>query len=92
MGRYELMDVTTGNFAGIYATQEEALRDVVAHIARFGEDAAADLALGYNDYPRSDGRVVAEGAELVALARKTNGRASANGADATRSRSKANRR
>ena len=92
MARYELMDVTTGNFAGIYTTQAEALRDVVAHIARFGEDAAEDLVLGYNDYPRSDGRVVAGGADLVALARKTNGRASANGADAPRSRPKANPR
>jgi hypothetical protein len=70
VARYELMDLTTGNFAGIYESEAAALRDVAAHVARFGEDAADGLALGYNDFPDGAGRLIAEGADLVALARR----------------------
>lgn len=84
MARYELMDLETGNFAGIYETEEAALRDVAAHLARFGDDAADDLALGYNEFPDGPGRMIAQGAELVALARTVGARGGANGAGHTR--------
>ena len=88
MGRYELMDLVSGNFAGIYETEEEALHDVAAHIARFGRDAVEGLALGYNDYPESVGRLIAEGAELANLAHRAEGSAPTNG-PATRRRPRA---
>ena len=67
------MDLVSGNFAGIYETEEDALRAVAAHIARFGQDAVAGLALGYNDYRGSPGRLIAEGSRLADLARPLNG-------------------
>jgi hypothetical protein len=89
VARYELMDLTTGNFAGIYETEEAALRDVAAHIARFGEDAVDGLALGYNDFPEGTGRMIAEGARLAALARRLDSRGGADGAARARRRMKA---
>ena len=65
MARYELMDLVSGNFAGIYETEEEALRAVAATVRRFGPEAIDGLALGYDDYPDGTGRVIADGAELV---------------------------
>lgn len=34
MARYELMDLATGNLAGIYGAEEAAPRGVAAHLAR----------------------------------------------------------
>jgi hypothetical protein len=65
VARYELMDLVSGNFAGIYASEEEALRDVAETVRRFGPEAIEGVALGYDDYPEGAGRVIADGAELV---------------------------
>src|SRR5205807_806435 len=89
VARYELMDLETGNFAGVYETEEAALRDVAAHLARFGDDAADGLALGYNDFPDGTGHMIAEGGHLAALARRLDSRGGTNGAAPTRRRAKA---
>jgi hypothetical protein len=68
VARYELMDLVSGNFAGVYETEEEALRDVAATVRRFGPDALEGVALGFDDFPGGTGRVIADGAELVRLA------------------------
>jgi hypothetical protein len=63
--QYELMELTTGNVVGTYDTEQDALRDVVQAVNQFGPSAAETLALGADDYPRSSGVVIAQGAELV---------------------------
>ena len=46
---YELIDRTSGNFAGVYETEREALRDVAITIAMYGDDEINDLILGSVD-------------------------------------------
>ena len=65
---YELIELTTANIVGSYATQDEALRDVAETIRLYGPDAVATLALGFDDYPNSVGHAIADGADLAALA------------------------
>jgi len=62
--RFELVDLETGNFVGMYSTEEAALRDVAEMIRSSGPAAVATLALGSDD-PAPDGRVIAEGQELA---------------------------
>ena len=65
---YELMDLTSGNFAGVYETEREALRDVALAIAMYGEDDINDLALGFVDDTGLKGFLIAEGPALARLA------------------------
>ena len=65
---YELMDRTSGNFAGFYETEREALRDVAITIAMYGEDDINDLLLGYSDETGLKGFLIAEGPALARLA------------------------
>jgi hypothetical protein len=64
---YELVELSTGNVVGAYDTEQAALRDVAEAIRRSGRDAVASLALGQDD-AQGDGRVIARGAALAALA------------------------
>ena len=82
--QYELMELTTGNIVGVYATEEEALRDVAETVRLYGPAAVATLALGADDYPNSPGHVVADGLALVELARRLDGRSPANGPGAAK--------
>jgi hypothetical protein len=74
-----LIELTTANVVGHYATQEEALREVAGMLRLGGEAAVATLALGFDDYPTSPGRAIADGAELAALARRLEDGNRANG-------------
>jgi hypothetical protein len=65
---YELVDTHTGNWIGAHATEEEALRSVADIIRRWGEDAVANVALGRFELG-SEGVVIAQGEQLVQLAR-----------------------
>ncbi len=61
---FELVDLETGNFVGMYSTEEAALLDVAEMIRSSGPEAVATLALG-SDEPAPDGRVIAEGPALA---------------------------
>ena len=65
---YELVDLTSGNFAGVYETEREALRDVALAIAMYGEDDINDLALGFADETGLKGFLIAEGPAFARLA------------------------
>jgi hypothetical protein len=65
---FELMELSTGNLVGVYSTQEAALRDVLDAIERDGVEAIATLALAADDPTgQTDGRFIADGAELAAM-------------------------
>jgi hypothetical protein len=65
---FELMELSTGNLVGVYSTQDAALRDVAEAIQRSGLDAVATLALAVDDPTgQTDGRLIADGAELAAM-------------------------
>lgn len=85
---YELIELTTANIVGVYATEEEALRDVAETVRLYGPDSVATLALGFDDYPASPGRAIADGPELAALAGRLvhAGRAKGNGSSGARAR------
>lgn len=65
---YELIDRASGNFAGYYETEREALRDVAIAIAMYGEDDINDLALGFADETGLKGFMIAHGPALARLA------------------------
>lgn len=65
---YELIDRTSGNFAGVYETERDALRDVAITIAMYGEDDINDLALGFVDDTGLKGFLIAAGSNLARLA------------------------
>lgn len=87
---YELIELTTANIVGVYATEDEALRDVAEAVRLYGPDAVATLALGFDDYPNSPGRAIADGPELAALAGRLGrpGLSAANGPAETGARPK----
>jgi hypothetical protein len=65
---FELMELSTGNLVGVYSTQDAALRDLADTIERGGVEAVATLALAVDDPTgQTDGRFIAEGAELAAM-------------------------
>jgi hypothetical protein len=78
---YELIELTTANIVGVYATEDDALHDVAETVRLYGPDAVATLALGLDDYPNSPGRAIAAGPALAALAGRLvrSGPAAANG-------------
>ena len=63
---YELLELTTANLIGAYATEAEALADVRDALRRYGRPGAVTLALAYRD-PHG-GYPVAEGDALIARA------------------------
>ena len=65
---YELIDRTSRNFAGVYETEREALRDVAIAIAMYGEDDINDLILGFSDDTGLKRSLIAEGPALARLA------------------------
>ncbi len=67
---YELMERTTGSLVGTYPSEELALRAVLETVNLSGEEAIASIALGLDDPSGvTDGKLIAEGAALVRLAR-----------------------
>jgi hypothetical protein len=74
---YELMELTTGNLVGTYDTERDALRDVIQAVSQYGPSAAETLALGTDDYPRSPGVLIAQGAQLIERANAVVGLAKA---------------
>jgi hypothetical protein len=83
---YELIELTTANVVGVYASEGDALRDVAETVRLYGPEAVATLALGFDDYPNSPGRAIADGPELAALAARVlpDGRARRNGSTSQR--------
>ena len=73
----DLWDLGTGNIVNTYASEDEALEDVLDLLERNGPEYARELSLGY---VTADGRnvVIAEGAALAERARRL-GRANAAG-------------
>jgi hypothetical protein len=61
---YELMELSTGNLVGVYATLEQALDAVAESVRRFGPASVATLALGRND-AEGDGEIIAQGLRLL---------------------------
>jgi hypothetical protein len=67
---YELVDLESCNVVGTYPNQDVALIAVLETIKRSGEEAAATLSLGVDDPTgQTDGELIAQGRELIALAR-----------------------
>lgn len=67
---YELVDLDSRNLVGTYANQDVALLVVLETISRSGEEAACTLSLGVDDPTgQTDGRLIAQGLDLVNLAR-----------------------
>jgi hypothetical protein len=67
---YELVDLDGRNLVGTYANQDVALLVVLETIRRSGEEAACTLSLGVDDPTgQTDGRVIAQGLDLINLAR-----------------------
>ena len=64
---YELLELTTANHIGAYATEAEALADVRDALRRYGRPGAATLGLAYRD-PHGGYHAVAEGDALIARA------------------------
>ena len=75
---YTLMDTHSGNIVGSHPDKESALRAVTEAVERYGEDAAATLALG-KFAPGQPGELIAEGPGLVKLAATDKAATSANG-------------
>lgn len=69
MAFYELVNLSSGNRVGDYATEHEALCDAWTAIQQRGPDAVATIALGYED-EWGLGHIIAEGDELVSRARQ----------------------
>jgi len=67
---YELVDLDSRNLVGTYPNQDVALLAVLETIKRSGEEAACTLSLGIDDPSgQTDGQLIAQGHELIALAR-----------------------
>ena len=64
---YELMDTDTANVVGFYDSKEAALATVRRAYERYGLPGIEDLALS-EETEQGDGRLLAEGAELLRLA------------------------
>jgi hypothetical protein len=67
MAFYELVNLSSGNRVGDYATEREALCEAWAAVQRRGPGALATIGLGYQD-DQGTGRLIAEGDALVRLA------------------------
>ena len=65
---YELWDFKTRNVIGYFDTQDDALRRVREILDTYGAEEAMSFGLGTED-DNGESRAVAEGAELVELAR-----------------------
>ena len=65
---YEIWDLESGNLIGDFDTQDEALRLVREMLDTYGVDVAMTFALGEGD-ANGDSTAIAQGAELVELAR-----------------------
>jgi|SRR5436190_6915540 len=61
---YMLVELSTGNVLGFFATEHEALREVAESIKEDGIASIDTLGLGYND-PTGPVRKIADGAELA---------------------------
>src|SRR5438128_10153212 len=61
---YEVVRLSTGNLVGTYRTKQAAYDAVIAVDRRAGRDAAANLALGYEN-SEGEGYSIARGMELV---------------------------
>ena len=64
---YELLELTTANCIGAYATEAEALADVRDALRRYGRPGAVTLGLGYRE-PHGEYHAVAEGDAPIARA------------------------
>jgi len=68
---YELVDLDSRNLVGTYANQDVALLAVLETISRSGEEAASTLSLGVDDPTgHTDGHLIAQGRDLINLARR----------------------
>lgn len=65
--QYVLMDLDNGNLVGGYASERDALRDVVEAMRQYGEDEVKMLALGGVD--ANGHHLLAKNDELVTRAR-----------------------
>jgi hypothetical protein len=71
---YELIDLDSRNLVGTHPSQDVALLTVLETIRRSGEDAACTLSLGVDDPSgQTDGQLIAQGRELIQLARSLAG-------------------
>lgn len=67
---YEVVDLESFNVAGRYPNQDVALLMVLETIKHSGDEAALTLSLGIDDPTgQTDGELIAQGPELIALAR-----------------------
>ena len=67
---YELVDLDSRSLVGTYANLDIALLVVLETIRRSGEEAACTLSLGVDDPTgQTHGRLIAQGLDLVRLAR-----------------------
>ncbi len=67
---YELVDLDSRNLVGTYPNQDVALLVVLDTIRRSGAEAASTLSLGVDDPTgQTDGRLIAQGRDLIDLAR-----------------------
>ncbi len=75
--KYQLFDTESGKLVGQYPTETDADRVVLASYDKYGSQWTSDLALherafglqARNGARVASGRVIAEGEELIALAR-----------------------
>jgi hypothetical protein len=65
---YELLDLETANAVAGFSTEAEALAEIRALLRQHGPNAAATLALGYED-EQGNGELIAAGNDLARLAR-----------------------
>jgi hypothetical protein len=65
MAFFELVNLSSGNLAGDYESESEAMLDVLARVARYGPGAAAAIGLVSVD-DKGRRTILAEGEELVA--------------------------
>ena len=68
---FELWDAQNASLVGTYDSQEAALAVVRRSLASFGEGSLRSLVLTQEDAEGADPRVLAAGADLIALARRT---------------------
>lgn len=66
---YELIDTLTGNWVGVHATEDEALRSVAEMVRRWGDGAVVNVTLARFG-PGDHSETIAEGPALAKLARR----------------------
>jgi hypothetical protein len=70
MATFELWNMASGNLAGAFETEAEALAAVRETVARNGDAYGVTLALG-RENSRGKSKILASGTELVELAAKS---------------------